>query len=62
MTRWPFLVRIRARNPEVLFLFREVPPKVRLVIVQVAPNVLIDKRKKATVYHRTTEFGSISRR
>jgi len=47
MTRWPFLVRIRARNPEVLFLFREVPPKVRLVIVQVAPNVLIDKREKS---------------
>lgn len=32
MTRWPFLVLIRTRKPDTLFLLRLVPPRVRCVI------------------------------
>lgn len=45
MTRCPFLVRIRARKPEVLLRLRLVPSSVRLVIGAYSAS------QKATVYH-----------
>ncbi len=53
MTRWPSLVRIRARKPETLLLLRRVPPRVRFVIwlLQVYQ---FNRLQKATVYKYTT--------
>jgi hypothetical protein len=52
MTNWPFLVRILARKPEVLFLLRLVPCRVCCVIL-LSPGWLLYFGLIFTIFYYT---------